>query len=444
MSTRNLTGGMSERIADGVVRPVLFLEGSFYATGSPDEEFLRLWTGIGEVSWSGRSWTGAGKLLRLSPLEESNEVKAVGFSVELSGLPASTLSLALANTRQGRPGKVWLGLMGREGYLDLPGIAGNYAGTPDSAAVSITGDIDIRVKLAKNNWASGTVDAFIGKWQAAGGTLSYAFYMATSNVPSLLTSSNGTNQIDNAATAVTGFANGTANWLRVTLDVDNGAGGRTAIFYTSSDGVKWSQLGTTVTTAATTSIYDSAAILEVGSFLGGTANLLAGKIHYAEIRNGIDGPVVAKFDPSVDAHSWDASFTSSYTGELWTINSSGSPTECRIVVAEDQIIADPYLIRSGRMDYVTVSADGQNTVITAQYEGRLIDLERARERRYTDEDQQYEYSGDGGFRFVSALQDKQLVWGGPAAASSPLATPEPDSEEPQSRRGRRDRGGDDY
>jgi hypothetical protein len=33
--------------------------------------------------------------------------------------------------------------------LDLPGTSGNYASTPDSAALDVTGDIDIRVKVAQ-------------------------------------------------------------------------------------------------------------------------------------------------------------------------------------------------------------------------------------------------------------------------------------------------------
>jgi hypothetical protein len=36
------------------------------------------------------------------------------------------------------------------GYLALPGTSGNYASAPDSAALSITGNIDIRCKVASS------------------------------------------------------------------------------------------------------------------------------------------------------------------------------------------------------------------------------------------------------------------------------------------------------
>ncbi len=111
MSDRTLTTGMEAAIAAGTVRPVIFYEGSFNAAGSPNEVFLRLWSGLGSFEWDGKTWEGAGKLLGISPLEESAEVKAVGFNITLSGLPSSLLSTALQSTRQGRPGRVWLGLM---------------------------------------------------------------------------------------------------------------------------------------------------------------------------------------------------------------------------------------------------------------------------------------------------------------------------------------------
>jgi hypothetical protein len=106
MTSRNLTSAMETAITQGRVRPVIFVEGSFAASGSPDEEFLRLWSGNGNFDWGGKSWGGAGALLRLSPIEETAEVKAVGFSVELSGLPQSTLAWSRLLVERERHGAV--------------------------------------------------------------------------------------------------------------------------------------------------------------------------------------------------------------------------------------------------------------------------------------------------------------------------------------------------
>ena len=439
MTTRNLTTAMDTAIVAGKVRPVIFVEGSFYAAGSPDEEFLRLWSGLGEFSWDSKTWTGAGKLLRISPLEESAEVKAVGFNIELSGLPPSLLSLALDNVRQGRPGRVWLGLMGREGYLSLPGESGDNTATSDSVVNSITGDLDVILDVSCDDWTPGTQTILASKWQASGNQRSWVFsVVATTGRLQFRSSADGSSAtIDKISSASPSVTDGGRLQVRVFHDVDNGAGGNDVKFYTrASDSDAWVQLGSTQTTAGTHARYDNSTTLTLGATAGGGTDLggnipLAGKIWFAGVYSGFDGTAVVEFDPSTDAHRGDTSFTSSATGEVWTINQSGS-TRAEIVMDENHLIADPYLLRAGRMDYCNISVSGDDTRITAQYEDRLIDLQKPRERRYTDQDQRNEYPTDGGFRFVSGLQDKQLIWGGPGAASSPIAQPayQDDVQEP--------------
>ena len=41
----------------------------------------------------------------------------------------------------------------------------------------------------------------------------------------------------------------------------------------------------------------------------------------------------------------------------------------------------------------------------------LIDLNRSRVRRYTNEDQQIDYPTDVGFEYVQSLQDFEIKWG---------------------------------
>jgi hypothetical protein len=208
-------------------------------------------------------------------------------------------------------------------YLDLPGTFGNYASTPDSAAVSITGKIDIRVKAAANDWAAGVVQEFVDKSTTDSSQFSYLLRLNQDATLTLYWSQDGTNLLSASSTVAISTGDGDAVWIRGTLDTDNGAAGRDIKFYTSADGVVWTQLGATVTQAGATSIFDGTATLKVGQRAAGGP--FAGKIFYAEVRNGIDGPVVAKFDPLNDGGKiGDTSFTSS-TGEVWTINQSGSP-----------------------------------------------------------------------------------------------------------------------
>jgi hypothetical protein len=212
-------------------------------------------------------------------------------------------------------------------YLDLPGTSGNYASTPDSAAVSITGDIDIRVKAALDDWTPVASSTLVNKFDDVNGArYSYMFQVKTDGTLVVFWSADGTATLNSVSTVAVGALDGAVKWVRVTLDVDNGAVGNDTKFYTSDNGVSWTQLGTTIAKAGTTSIFDSAALLQFGGWRpDGSAEPTAGKVYYAELRNGIDGTVVAKFDPLNDGGKiGDTSFESS-TGEVWTINQSGSP-----------------------------------------------------------------------------------------------------------------------
>lgn len=227
-------------------------------------------------------------------------------------------------------------------YGWLPGVAGNYFSTPDSVAASITGDIDIRCKVSMAAWtATGADMIYVGKDQTAS-TRAYLFYHRNaSGTPSLGWSADGSTITVVSATAATGFAAGSAHWLRVTLDVNNGAGGNTATFYTSEDGETWTQLGDPVVTAGVASIKDSNSVVELGSIRLGASAPLNGKIYRAQIYNGIDGTLAVDFDPS----RWTSGSTfTAATGETWTINSTGSKPA--------QIVDRPSLLFDGAAHYM--------------------------------------------------------------------------------------------
>lgn len=205
------------------------------------------------------------------------------------------------------------------GGLVLPGVAGSYASTPDTAALDITGDIDIRGDLTLDDWNTSSEQTIVSKFGAAG-TRSYTFYIDNlTGLPTIEWSTDGTTLFEMSATVVPPVANGERIAVRVTLDVNNGAGGRTATFYTApAIGGPWTQLGATVTDAGTTSIFSGPSQMEVGSNGGGAGALISGGVvHAVQVRDGISGTVVANPDFSEQVEGTTV-FTDS-AGRVWTL-----------------------------------------------------------------------------------------------------------------------------
>jgi hypothetical protein len=217
-------------------------------------------------------------------------------------------------------------------YVYTTGVTNNFLQTPDSAILDITGDIDIRAKVALDDWTPSATQMIIAKYITTGDQRSYRFQVNTDGTLQLTWSSLGTSAtaISKASTVATGVTDGTAKWIRVTLDVDNGAVGNDVNFFLSDDGITWTQLGTTVTTALTTSIFASTSILEIGA--GEGVSLLTGKIYRAQILNGIDGTKVLDVDTSIIGSGSATSFNA-LTGQTVTINRSSSGKKTAVVTA---------------------------------------------------------------------------------------------------------------
>ena len=186
-----------------------------------------------------------------------------------------------------------------ERYLLGDGVARAVC-VPDSAANSITGDVDIRVDVSINSWSqTATENVFVSKF-AASGQRTLRFYIGGGyNKPHFEWSANGSTLIDSTPTTWTTPVDGTRKWLRATLDVDSGAGGNTTRFYESANGISWTQIGADVVKAGTTSLFDSTSEWQAGARGGSLAGglLFNGKLYHVEVRNGISGPLVTPAKP---------------------------------------------------------------------------------------------------------------------------------------------------
>src|SRR5262249_28165521 len=108
---RALTSGIINACTAANCRPFLLFEGVF------DGSTVRLWDGMGGLSWDSQAWGGNGWVQGTEGGEESVEVEANDMVVILSGVPSSAVSLVLGNQVQGATGKVWLGMLDTSGAV---------------------------------------------------------------------------------------------------------------------------------------------------------------------------------------------------------------------------------------------------------------------------------------------------------------------------------------
>lgn len=75
------------------------------------------------------------------------------------------------------------------------------------------------------------------------------------------------------------------------------------------------------------------------------------------------------------------------------------------------LVPDPIISWSGRTDQPTIEMDGTTATISVNCENRLVEMNVAVDRRYTNEDQQIDYPGDRGLEFQPSIQDVRIFWG---------------------------------
>jgi hypothetical protein len=204
--------------------------------------------------------------------------------------------------------------------LRLPGTAGANTSTPNHASLQITGDLDLRVEADLLSWANGSVQSLVSKYLTGTDQRSYRLRLSSTGTLQFQWSTDGTAATNATATSTVPVPV-TAGRLAVqaTLDVNNGAAGRTITFYTSpSMSGAWTQLGAAVTAGGVTSVFAGSAVLEAGSVNSGAAELAQGMVNALQVRSGIGGTVVA--NPDFTAQTVGATSFADSAGRTWTVN----------------------------------------------------------------------------------------------------------------------------
>jgi hypothetical protein len=102
---RDISSGFLTEIDASLLRPIILTKAEF------DSGDLRLWTGLGELTYNSEIYTGSGDLLKMNSVAETQSLSANNVSFEISGLPSSILSIALSEDYQDRPISAHFGVL---------------------------------------------------------------------------------------------------------------------------------------------------------------------------------------------------------------------------------------------------------------------------------------------------------------------------------------------
>lgn len=89
MAGRDSTAAFKNEIDNAVIKPRLLIEAEF-SSGT-----VNIWSGIGNLSWDSKTWTGVGELLAISQIDESVDIKVDSITITFQGITAAYKALAL-------------------------------------------------------------------------------------------------------------------------------------------------------------------------------------------------------------------------------------------------------------------------------------------------------------------------------------------------------------
>jgi hypothetical protein len=225
-------------------------------------------------------------------LEGINGTVVSSFDANLGAVSDATIPSVLS-------GEVWT-LLGTakivaeytDYYMNLKDAVAGHLSTIDSAANSITSDIELRAKISAYSYTPTNAMTIAAKFGSAS-TKAYQLRIMANGTLRLTLSQDGSSSSFASSSISLPFRPGQPTWIKATWRASDGK----VQFFTSPDQVTWTQLGSDQTIALA-SIADTASNLRIGSTDLANTDPFIGKVYETQIRRGIGGPVTAWFRAS--------------------------------------------------------------------------------------------------------------------------------------------------
>lgn len=215
------------------------------------------------------------------------QTPAQTYNDDLKGIAYSVISISSSAAITGFP-RISAVIQGQkveqadQAYVSLNGTT-QYFSAPDSTLTDINEDFEIEACVSLNDWTPAGDQPIVTKWDnTVSNQRCYWFGVVngSTGLLRLLISTTGANTIIYNSSVAPSFTDGTRYWVKVSYVKNNGTNS-TATFYTSTDGIAYTQLGSVVTGSTVASMFNGTAQTRIGSDYQPT--FLAGKIWYARL-----------------------------------------------------------------------------------------------------------------------------------------------------------------
>jgi hypothetical protein len=105
---KTIDSNISTQFSSDSVVPYFAVSATFNAS-----QTLRIWSGYGDITISGNTYSGAGELLSITPVQETAQTRADGVEITISGVPAAILTYALDAEYQNKALIIYLGVLSK-------------------------------------------------------------------------------------------------------------------------------------------------------------------------------------------------------------------------------------------------------------------------------------------------------------------------------------------
>ncbi len=129
--TRDISVANQTASAASTIVPVFFVKLEF------DTGDVNLHSQLGEIAWGGDTYTGAGDIGGISPVDEDSELSRSTLQLTLRGLPTDLVSIVGNEHYQGRPATIYLGYLDQTTHVLVSDPLVIYRGRMDVATTEV-------------------------------------------------------------------------------------------------------------------------------------------------------------------------------------------------------------------------------------------------------------------------------------------------------------------